>query len=59
MPSDAILSEVEHLNGVCERLEQLAERTPRLTTALLTIARQRAQCRDSLGCAGSNKAAWP
>jgi hypothetical protein len=38
MASDAILSEVEHLNGVCERLEGLAERTPRLTTELLTIA---------------------
>ena len=38
MPSDAILSEVEHLNGVCERLEQLAERNPRITTELLTIA---------------------
>jgi hypothetical protein len=38
MASDAILSEVEHLNGVCVRLEGLAERTPRLTTELLTIA---------------------
>jgi hypothetical protein len=38
MASDAILSEVEHLHGVCERLENLAERTPRLTTELLTIA---------------------
>ena len=38
MASDAILSEVEHLNGVCARLEGLAERTPRLTTELLTIA---------------------
>jgi hypothetical protein len=38
MPSDAILSEVEHLNGVSTRLEGLAERTPRLTTELLTIA---------------------
>jgi hypothetical protein len=36
--SDAILSEVEHLHGVCERLENLAERTPRLMTELLTIA---------------------
>jgi hypothetical protein len=38
MPSEAILSEVEHLNGVCTRLEGLAERTPRLTAELLTIA---------------------
>jgi hypothetical protein len=38
MASDAILSEVEHLHGVCTRLEGLAERTPRLTTELLTIA---------------------
>jgi hypothetical protein len=38
MPSDAILSEVEHLNGVSTRLEGLAERTPRLTTELLTLA---------------------
>jgi hypothetical protein len=38
MASDAILSEVEHLNGVCERLEGLADRTPRLSTELLTIA---------------------
>ena len=38
MPSDAILNEAENLNGVCQRLEQLAERTPRLTTELLTIA---------------------
>jgi hypothetical protein len=38
MASDAILSEVEHLTGVCERLENLAKRRPRLTTELLTIA---------------------
>ncbi len=38
MASDAILNEVEHLNGVCTRLEGLPESTPRLTTALLTIA---------------------
>lgn len=38
MASDAILNEVEHLNGVCTRLEGLAESTPRLTTELLTIA---------------------
>ena len=38
MTSTAILSEVEHLNGVSTRLEELAERTPRLTAELLTIA---------------------
>jgi hypothetical protein len=38
MASDAILSEIEHLHGVCTRLEALAEITPHLTTALLTIA---------------------
>jgi hypothetical protein len=38
MSSDAILSEVEVLNGACLRLEELAEHTPLLTAALLTIA---------------------
>ena len=38
MSSDAILSEVEVLNGACLRLEELAERTPLVTAALLTIA---------------------
>lgn len=38
MSSDAILSEVEHLHGVCTRLEGLAESTPHLTAPLLTIA---------------------
>ena len=38
MSSDAILSEVEVLNGACLRLEEVAERTPLLTAALLTIA---------------------
>ena len=38
MASDAILSEIEHLHGVCTRLEAPAESTPHLTTALLTIA---------------------
>jgi hypothetical protein len=32
MTTDAILGEVEHLNGVCERLERLAESTPHITT---------------------------
>lgn len=38
MSSDAILSEVEVLNGASLRLEELAEHTPLLITALLTIA---------------------
>jgi hypothetical protein len=38
MSSDSILNEVELLNGVCTRLESLAESTPQLTAALLTIA---------------------
>ena len=38
MAYTAILIEVEQLNGVCTRLEDLAERTPRLTAELLTIA---------------------
>ena len=38
MASDAILTEVERLNGVCERLEGLADRTPLLSAALMTIA---------------------
>jgi hypothetical protein len=38
MSSDAILSEVEVLNGACLRLEELAEHIPLLTAPLLTIA---------------------
>jgi len=38
MASEAILNEVEHLHGVCTRLEDLAERTPGLTAELLTIS---------------------
>jgi hypothetical protein len=38
MSSDAILSEVEVLNGACLRLEELAEQIPLLTAPLLTIA---------------------
>jgi hypothetical protein len=38
MPYEAILDEVEHLNGVSGRLEGLAEQHPRATEAILTIA---------------------
>jgi hypothetical protein len=38
MASHEILNEVELLHGVCTRLEELADSTPQLTTALLTIA---------------------
>jgi hypothetical protein len=38
MTNQAILYEVQHLNGVSGRLEGLAEHHPRATEALLTIA---------------------
>jgi hypothetical protein len=38
MPYQAILDEVEHLNGVGGRLEGLADQHPRATEELLTIA---------------------
>jgi hypothetical protein len=38
MPSTEILREVEHLHGVCKRLEGLADSAPSITAELLTIA---------------------
>jgi hypothetical protein len=38
MPYQAILNEVEHLNGVSARLEGLADRHPAATEELLAIA---------------------
>lgn len=38
MPIEAILSEIEQLNDVSNRLEQLAELHPLVSEALLTIS---------------------
>lgn len=38
MPYQQILDEVEHLNGVSGRLEELAEQHPRATNELLILA---------------------
>ena len=54
MPSAAILSEVEHLHGVCTRLEGLAERTPRLTAETPDYCRKRAECRDFQAMSGNS-----
>jgi hypothetical protein len=38
MPSTAILREVQHLYGVSDRLDSLAEEHPRVSEALLVIS---------------------
>ena len=39
MPFEAILNEVDQLHSVSTRLEGLAEQNPRVSDALMTIAR--------------------